>query len=112
MSALERQVTEDKTVRDAAKALVMADVAHIKNDLAQRGIGARVADRIGDGAVGVFEEAVEVADNHRGALAAIVGALILWFARNPIMAVFSSDEPDTASDHPTRTEEPDSPAER
>ncbi|WP_095011025.1 hypothetical protein [Tsuneonella mangrovi] len=112
MSANERQMAEDKALRDAARALVMADVAHIKTDLAQRGIGARVADRIGDGAVDVFKEAVEVAEDNRGALAAIFGALVLWFSRNPIMTMFSSDEPGEGSDHPPRAKEPHSPAER
>ena len=89
---LEAQLREDRMLRDAALALFKADVSHVRADLTSRGIGARLVDRIGDGAVDVFEEAVEVADNHRGALATLVAAIVLWFARNPIMSLFSDDE--------------------
>ena len=49
-----------------------------------RGIGGRVVDRIAGGASEVYEEAMEVAVDNKGVLAAIVGALLLWFAREPI----------------------------
>ena len=89
---LEAQLREDRTLRDAALALFRADISHVKADLTSRSIGARLVDRIGDGAVDVFEEAVEVADNHKGALATLVAAIALWFARHPIMSLFWDEE--------------------
>jgi hypothetical protein len=93
---LELQLREDRALRNAALALLKADIAHLRADLTSRGVGARIFDRIGEGAVDVFEEAVEVAENHRGALATLLAAVVLWFARHPIMALFS-DEDDAES---------------
>ena len=95
MSALRIRMLEDRHLRNSAKALVEADIAHIKIDLAERGLGARAADRIADGASEVYDEAVEVASDNKGALAALIAALVLWFARNPILdALFVSDDDD------------------
>jgi hypothetical protein len=90
---LELQLREDRALRNAALALVRADLAHVRADLSARGVGSRIVDRIGEGAVDVFEEAVEVADNHRGALATLVAAIILWFARHPLMSLFTDEDP-------------------
>ena len=89
---LEYQLREDRVLRNAALALFKADIAHLRADLTSRGVGARIVDRIGEGAVDVFEEAVEVAENHRGVLATLIAAVVLWFARHPIMALFSDED--------------------
>lgn len=86
---LERRMREDRAMRDAALANVKADISHIKADFAAKGVASRFADRMTEGAVDVFEEAVEVADNNRGVLATLVAAVAVWFARNPIMELFS-----------------------
>ncbi|WP_209347550.1 hypothetical protein [Pontixanthobacter sp. CEM42] len=91
---LEQQMREDRNLRDAALALVKADVSHLKNDVGVKGVGARLATRMSEGATDVFEEAVEVADSNKGALAALVAAVILWFARNPIMELFRDEDLD------------------
>ncbi|WFL76983.1 hypothetical protein P7228_13435 [Altererythrobacter arenosus] len=94
MADLKRQMQEDRALRDAARALLDADVAHLRNGLASKSIGERVLDNIGEGAKDVFESAADAADNHKGALAALIGAIVLWFARNPIMSLFFDDEED------------------
>ncbi|MXP43704.1 hypothetical protein [Allopontixanthobacter sediminis] len=86
------KLKEDRLLRNAAFALLKADVANLRADLAGRGFGERIVDRINEGAVDIFEEAVELADNNRGVLAALIGAVLLWFARNPIMALFTDDD--------------------
>lgn len=95
MSGREDRMREDRRLRDAARALVLADVAHLKADLAHRSVGARAADRISSGASDVYDEAVDVARDHKGALAAILAALVVWFTRNPIMdALFGDSDAD------------------
>ncbi|NVD43746.1 hypothetical protein [Qipengyuania atrilutea] len=89
---LEAQLREDKAMRDAAYTLVRTDIAHLKADWAEKGIGARTVDRLKDGASEVYEEAVDVASDHRGVLAALLAAVGLWFARNPIMSLFLDDD--------------------
>lgn len=91
MSARERLVA-DRHLRDAARAVVQADIANLRADLSAKSIGARALDRIAEGASEVYEEAIEVASDNKGALAAIVAALVVWFARNPIRETLLGDD--------------------
>lgn len=79
-----RQLNEDRALRDAARALVDADVAHLKQDLSGKSLGERLVSGVGDGAKAVFQTAGDAANNNRGVLAALIGAIVIWFARNPI----------------------------
>jgi hypothetical protein len=92
---LERDMSEDRLLRDAARALVQADIAQLKASLAARSIPERIGDRIGEGATDVLDEAVAVADDHKGVVATLIGAIILWFARHPIIdLLIGQDERD------------------
>lgn len=95
---LARQLREDRALRDAARALVDADVAHFKTDLGGKDLKTRVLDRVTEGAAQVLDDAVEVASDNKGALVTLLAAVALWFARNPILALFS-DEAAEGSDH-------------
>lgn len=79
------RMIEDKYLRDSARALVDADLENIKTAYAQKGLGERAMDRLTEGAVDLYEEAVAVADDNKGALAALVAAVLVWFSRNPIL---------------------------
>lgn len=79
------QMLEDRHLRNSARQLVKADIEHLKADLNRRSLPERAVDRIAEGASDVYDEAVEVAADNKGALAAILAALALWFARNPIL---------------------------
>ena len=91
---LERQLREDRMLRDAARAMVEADVAHLRASLAGRSIPSRIADRIGEGASDAMDEAAEIADQHKGLIAAGVAALTLWFARHPLLALLLGEGED------------------
>ena len=88
------QLLEDRHLRDAARALVEADIQNLRADLSVKSIGERAVDRITEGASEVYEQAIEVAADHKGALAAIVAALLLWFARHPLLAALFGDGDD------------------
>lgn len=88
MSDLDRRMREDRALRDAARALFTADVAHVRNQLNGKSLSQRVIGRVGDGAKDVLEQAADTADNHRGTIALLLGAVALWFARHPLMALF------------------------
>ena len=92
--ALELQVLEDKARRDEALATVRADVDGLKSDYAQKSIKERATDKLMTRATTIREEAVEAASEHRGPLIALVAALVLWFARHPIMSLFSGRDAD------------------
>ena len=100
MTDLKHRMVEDRHLRDSAKALVRADIAHLKSELADKGIGERAMDRVKGGAADVYDEAVEVAENNKNALAALVAAIFIWFARNPILSSLGfSDEEDDRDYH-------------
>ena len=85
MSDLEHRLAEDKALRDAALALFKADLALVRADLDERGLAARIKDRVGESTMEVIDEAADFAEDNKGKLAAVVAAVILWFARGPIL---------------------------
>ena len=98
MTPLETQLVEDRDLRDSALRLFKQDLALIREDLRERGVGARLADRIGDGTMDMVEDAVGYAEDNKGKVAAAVAAVVLWFARGPILhgiaALFAEAKPE------------------
>ena len=95
---LERQLREDRMLRDAARAMVEADVAYLRASLAGRSIPNRIADRIGEGAHDAMDEAAELATEHKGLIAAAVAALILWLARHPLINLVLGEDGEASGD--------------
>ena len=108
MSDLKMRLHEDRQLRDAALRLFKADLEFIRADLRERGVGARVADRIGGSARDMVDEAVDYTIDNKGTVAAIVAAIALWFARIPLLnglsGMFSdeNDESEAERDAPSR----------
>ena len=94
MSKLDQRFHEDKALRDAARKVLMADIEHAKTSLSGKHLAGRVVGRVGEGAQDVFEVAKTQADDKRGILAALVGAILLWISREPIMEILGLSEPD------------------
>jgi hypothetical protein len=86
------QMLEDRILRDAARALVEQDISNLRANLTAKTISERAVNRIAAGASDVYDEAVEVASDHKGALAAIIAALALWFARHPILETLFGEQ--------------------
>nr|WP_137678493.1 hypothetical protein [Parerythrobacter lutipelagi] len=96
--ALDRQLVQDRALRDAALELVKADVSHLRMDMNAAGLASRFATRMSEGATDLYEEAVEKADDNRGVLAALIAAVVLWFARNPLLSLLPDMDDDPAAD--------------
>ncbi|WP_341712430.1 hypothetical protein [Erythrobacter sp.] len=94
MSELRTRMVSDRHLRDTARALVEADVENLKTTYSQKSLTTRAMDKARESAVDIYEEALEVADDNRGALAALVAAIVVWFARNPILSLFGLGEED------------------
>ena len=92
MADLRRRMNEDRTLRDAARGLVEADIANLRAGLASKTISERILGRVGESASDLLDHAGETAQNNRGILAALIGAITLWFARNPIMSLFNDED--------------------
>lgn len=101
MSRLDQQFDEDRALRNAAFSVLKSDIEHAKEAFSGKAIAGRVSSRVGDGAKDVAQIAKGHADDNRGILAALIGALLLWLAREPILDVLglgsASDNPDEDS---------------
>lgn len=98
---LETRMHEDRAMRDSALSILKADYAHLKADYRERGLADRAMDRMRDGAEELYNEFQHNADKapggEAGVIAALVTAIGLWFARNPILSFFglhTGDEDD------------------
>ena len=65
MADLENDLRQDRALRNAAKHLLKADLGFLKGDVAEKGMGGRIAGRVKDGAADVAESAVEFAGEHK-----------------------------------------------
>ncbi len=95
----------DRANRKAAWSLFENRLAQVKDDLAARSIGGRIAAKAKDDALAVADEAVAVAKDNKGLVAATIAALLAWFFRGPLLDVLSSRknrpapvQPDPAND--------------
>jgi len=88
VNKLDQQFVEDRALRDAAKQNVLADIELLKSGWNERGLTKRITSRIGGGAVDVFERASDTADDNRGVLVALIGAVVLWFASGALLELF------------------------
>jgi hypothetical protein len=86
----EAQVAQYRAMREEAWRIVVADFDRLRGDLGDRGIGERIRDRIGEEAHEAWDYTVDVANEHRGIVAATIAALVAWFLRGPIGEAISS----------------------
>ena len=91
MTSRRMRMLEDKHLRDSARALIDADIKTLKSNFAHKGLGKRALDRVREGATDLYDEALDVAEDNKGALAALIAAIVVWFARHPILELFGID---------------------
>lgn len=93
MGRLERELTEDRALRNAASSVFQADLTLLRARLAPNELANRVGHQIEEGGGQVAGRLSELARENRGALMAglaAAGALAtLFLARNPILAAFA-----------------------
>ncbi|QGN53876.1 hypothetical protein [Novosphingobium sp. Gsoil 351] len=89
MSDLTR-LTEYRALRDAAWAMVQADIDTLKTELSAHGIGARLKDKAAEEAQEAWDTARDVASEHKGVVAGTILALVAWLLRGPIGSALSS----------------------
>lgn len=63
----------------------------MKASLEYKSIGQRAVERVKDTAVDAYDDARDLAEHNKGAVAAIVAAIVLWLARNPILDLLGFD---------------------
>ncbi|MDE1466791.1 hypothetical protein [Aurantiacibacter sp. D1-12] len=88
MADLKDRLREDRAMRDAAKSLVTNDIANLRGDLDEKGLAARFASRMKEGAEGVVEESTAFAKENpkrvSSGFAIGLGLLLAWIFREPL----------------------------
>lgn len=93
MTPLPDRFIEDRALRDAARAVLTDDLARLRENLSEQGLASRVSSSVSStitgrmkaGARDVLAQARAQAGDHKGVLALLIGAIILFFARGPIL---------------------------
>ena len=86
MSQKAARLAQARQARDKARAGFDARLGQVRRDLDARGLGGRIAGKIGEDARDAFDQALDVASESKGVIAGTVAALALWFLRHPIIA--------------------------
>lgn len=86
MNKAELRLEDARDRRDSAKARFDARLGIVRADVEARGVGGRIADKIGEEARDAMEETLAVARESKGIIAGTLAALAIWFLRNPIIA--------------------------
>ncbi len=114
MTDLHSRMVADRHLRDAARALVEADVQNFRNNLRSENIANRALHRVKDSVSGLYDDAIDVAVDNKGIVAAVIAAIVVWLARTPILALFGfsqeeeeqdDDDVDAASDEEADNED-------
>lgn len=85
MSDAEQKLAEDRDNRRAARGLFDNRLARVKADLSARSVGGRIKDEAQEKAFDALDQAIDVAKESKGIIAATVGALALWAFRAPLL---------------------------
>ena len=94
------RLAEYRALRDAAWAVVRDDLDALQADLTAHGIGERIKDRAAEEAQDAWDQAKDIASEHKGVVAGTLLALVAWLLRGPIgdalTALFGHDDDDDA----------------
>ena len=95
MNQRAKQLAEDRALRDAALALVKGDVAHLRGDIEEKGIVARIASSVALGTADIVEEGVDLVEKHKPAsygVGAVLALVLGWWALGGSNSDKSDDE--------------------
>lgn len=94
------RLAEYRALRDAAWTVVRDDLDALQADLTAHGIGERIKDRAAEEAQEAWDQAKDIASEHKGVVAGTLLAVVAWLLRGPIgdalSALFGRDDDDDA----------------
>lgn len=88
-NAAEVLLRSERANRDAARARLDGQIARIRGDIEERGIGGRIADEAAAKAFAALDEAAAVASESKGVIGGTLALLALWFFRRPILSALA-----------------------
>jgi hypothetical protein len=86
MSKSDRQLADQRAARNLARAEFNRRLAQARVDLAPAVLKRRAVAEAQRTALSAAHQAIDIANDSRGVVAATVAALMLWYTRRPIMA--------------------------
>lgn len=86
MSKSDPELAERRAARNRARAELLRELTQAKADLAPAVLKRRVMAETQRTALSAAHQAVDIASDSRGVIAATGAALVLWFVRKPILA--------------------------
>lgn len=86
MSKPDRQLSDQRAERNRARAEFTRRLGLARTDLAPAVLKRRAVAEAQRTTISVAQQAIEIANDSRGVVAATIGALLLWVARKPIIA--------------------------
>jgi hypothetical protein len=89
MSDAEQRLIADRANRKAARQLVERGTDQVKSDLAARGIGGRIKDKVTGEVEETLATGLEVARENKPVIAGTIGLLLVWFLRGPLGRLFT-----------------------
>lgn len=97
MSEAERNLTEDRATRNAARGVFDAHVARLKGDVeAHGGVAGKARDEAGKRLLDAGKQSLAIAGESKGIIVGTVAALGLWLYRKPLIdaakGLFSKSE--------------------
>jgi len=84
MSNAEQRLIEDRANRNAARQLVERGTGQVKSDLAARGVGGRIKDKVTGEVEDTLATGLKVARENKPIIAGTIGLLLVWFLRGPL----------------------------
>lgn len=84
MNFSESRLAADRAKRNLAHAAFAERLEGIKDDLAARGLGARMAESVKEGTSDAIDAGLDVAKERKGLIAGTFAALLLWIFRDPL----------------------------
>lgn len=94
MTDLKRQLKEDRAIRGAARSILAAQVAQVRQGLSGQRIGEQLADRIGDPALKKLESVGTPIKAIAGAVAGAAAVFAVVLAWKPFAAKFAAKNDD------------------
>ena len=83
-------MNEDRALRETARSIVTAQLAHLRQGLSGKRIGESLADKVGDDAFDAFERATSTAKKNGGIVIALAGVAAAALAWKPLTAFVQS----------------------
>jgi hypothetical protein len=84
MKDSETRLLTDRANRNAARQLVDGGVAQVKSDLAARGVGGRVKDKLTGEVEDAVATGIDVARQNKPVIAGTIGLLLVWLLRGQL----------------------------